>query len=175
MVAAAARHEASARMGRSARHARSTRPQTACGAGRRRLSGFDAAGELRLGEKRAGQLQDLVGLAQLAVLSLQVFDALGICCRDVVTLAGINFLLTHPGVQRLRHTANLLGDRLDGSPLRWVLRPVLLHHAHGLQEKTSGTSSWLHSPVLEPPRNPGRFTLPFDWYGCEGAGQMRTE
>ena len=31
---------------------------------------LDAAVELRLGEKRTGQLQDLVGLAQLAVLTL---------------------------------------------------------------------------------------------------------
>ena len=34
-------------------------------------------------------------------------------------------------------------------------------HAHGtlthLRQKTSGISSWLHSPVLEPPRTPGRF------------------
>jgi predicted transcriptional regulator len=32
--------------------------------------------ELRLGEIRAGQLQDLVGLAQLAHLTLQILDAL---------------------------------------------------------------------------------------------------
>jgi len=30
--------------------------------------------------------------------------------------------------------------------------------AHGLQAKTSGTSSWRHSPVLEPSRYPGHFT-----------------
>jgi hypothetical protein len=39
-------------------------------------SGLQSAVELRLGEKRAGQLQDLVGPAQLLDLALQILDAL---------------------------------------------------------------------------------------------------
>ena len=46
-------------------------------------------------------------------------------------MASSNFVLTHPGVQGLRNTADLLGDRFDSSPLRRMLGLVLLHHAHG--------------------------------------------
>ncbi|MDX9844184.1 MAG: hypothetical protein RBT42_10535, partial [Aquabacterium sp.] len=35
------------------------------------------------------------------------------------------------------------------------------------QVKTSGTSSWLHSPGLEPPRNPGRFNPAHDIFGMD--------
>lgn len=34
------------------------------------------------------------------------------------------------GRERLRHSADLGGDRFDGRPLREVLASVLLHHAH---------------------------------------------
>jgi len=40
------------------------------------LSGLESAVELRLGEKRAGKLENLAGLAQLLDLALQFFDAL---------------------------------------------------------------------------------------------------
>ena len=42
---------------------------------------------------RAGQLRDLVGLAQFAHLSLQLFDALDFKRRDALTLAVIDLML----------------------------------------------------------------------------------
>jgi hypothetical protein len=47
--------------------------------------------ELRLGEIRAGQLQDLVGLAQLADLALQFLDALLLGRRRAGPLADCVF------------------------------------------------------------------------------------
>jgi hypothetical protein len=41
-------------------------------------AGFQTAVELRLGEKSAGQLENLIGSAQFLVLSLQGFDALAL-------------------------------------------------------------------------------------------------
>ena len=56
-------HVASRRMAQSAQPRRSARPQRYCGARRRNPSGLESAVELRLGEKRAGQFQNLVGPA----------------------------------------------------------------------------------------------------------------
>ena len=117
--------------GRSARRDRSTRPRTAGNAGRRRPSGLDAAVELRLGEKRAGQLQNLIGFAQLAHLAFEILDALGLGSRDAFALAGIDFVLLHLGMQRLGHAADLGSDGLDSGPLRGMLVSVLEHHARG--------------------------------------------
>ena len=69
--------------------------------------GLDAAVELRLGEKRAGQ-PDLVGLAQFAHLSLQLFDALDFKRRDALTLAVIDLMLADPGVQSVCGTQPIL-------------------------------------------------------------------
>jgi hypothetical protein len=74
---------------------------------------------LTSGEIRAGLAQDLVGLAQLAVLALQ---------RDAGFAAGISLGLVHPTAQRLGRTADLGRDRHDRCPLRGVLRSMLTHH-----------------------------------------------
>jgi hypothetical protein len=158
---AGTRHGASTPMGRSAGRGRSTRPQTAGGADRRRPSGLDAAVELRLGEKRAGQLQDLVGLAQFAHLALQVLDALGLFGRDPSrTPASTSCCLTQVcsvcGTQPILPAMDSMAAHCDGcSPRCSSTMRTARSRTSG---KTSGTSSWLHSPELEPPSNPGRFT-----------------
>jgi hypothetical protein len=57
--------------------------------------------ELRLGEIRAGQLQDLVGLAQLADLALQFLDALLLGRRRAWPYAAVALALAHSLAQRL--------------------------------------------------------------------------
>ena len=64
--------------GPSAAPCRWTRPRRCHGAGPRIVSVLQTAVELRLGKNRAGQLEDFIGLAQLAILTfefLQYSDA----------------------------------------------------------------------------------------------------
>ena len=114
-----------------------------------------------MGENRAGELEDLVGTAQLAVLSLQVLDALGIGGGDAVTFTCIDLVLTYSGMQRLGNTSDLPGDGFDGRPLQsGVLRGApapCARGARGLQAKTLQISSWLCSPVMEPPWSRAQF------------------
>ena len=86
--------------------------------------------ELRQGEIRTGQLQYLVGLAQLANLALELLDALLLnsgraCSRAAVTLA-----LAHTFAQRLGRAADLARDRLDRRPLLRVLILGVEDHAY---------------------------------------------
>ena len=99
--------------------------------GQRRLSGLESAVEHRLGEKRAGQLQDLVGLAQLLDLALELLDPLHLRRRRSLPLAGLTFVLVHPVGQGLRRAADLGRDGFDRRPLRRVLAAGLGNHAHG--------------------------------------------
>lgn len=85
---------------------------------------------LRPGEKRAGQLQDLFGLAQLAVLALEFADALRLGRGNPITHAAIALMLLDPVVQRLRRAADRAVYRLDARPLRRVLASVLKRHPH---------------------------------------------
>src|SRR6187549_4117016 len=73
--------------------------------------------ELRLGEIRAGQLQDLVGLAQLANLALEFLDALLLGCRRTRPCTAVALALANPPSQRLGRAADLRSDRLDRRPL----------------------------------------------------------
>ena len=66
------------------------------------------------GEKRARQLQNLIGLAQFLDLALQRLEALAFLSRHAIAQAGIDLVLAHPFVQRLRNAADLRGYRLDG-------------------------------------------------------------
>jgi hypothetical protein len=75
----------------------------------------------RLGEKRAGLAQDLVGPAQLTVLSLTLLDPQPLGRTWPVALAQIALGMAHPAAQRLRRAADLACHRLDRRPLRCVL------------------------------------------------------
>src|SRR5581483_4317463 len=75
------------------------------------------------------RLQDLVGPAQLAVLALQLHQALVLGGRHARPLAAVDLSAPDPLAQRLRRRdPQLRGDRGDRRPLRVVLAPVLPHH-----------------------------------------------
>jgi hypothetical protein len=71
--------------------------------------------------KIVGQLQDLVGLAQLPHLALEFLDALLLGSSRAWSHAAVALALAHPLAQRLGRAADLAGNRLDRRPLRSVL------------------------------------------------------
>ena len=71
------------------------------------LSGLESAVELPLCEKRAGQLESLIGLAQLLYLAIKILDALLLTTGGAGPLTGIDLILAYPVVKGLGHTANL--------------------------------------------------------------------
>ena len=127
---AAGQHGGGSTTGQSARPCRSARPRKRPGSGRCRPSGLESAVELRLGKKRAGRLEDLIGPAQFLVLALQLLEVFALAGRQPIALAGIDFLALDPFMQGLGHAANFGGDGFNGRPQRGVLASVLLHHAH---------------------------------------------
>ena len=112
-------------------------------------SRLEAAVELRPGEKRTRQTQDLVCLAQLAHFSLQRFDAFFFSSGRPWTLAGIALLLAYPAPQRLWCAADLGRNRRDGCPLRFVLAGSLADHAHSALDDFGGILGLLlHSSIF---------------------------
>ncbi len=105
------------RTGRSARHGRLTRPRDSHDIDRQTPSGLGAAVELRLGKIRTGQTQDLVGFTQLAALAFQSLNALALFGGRPRTLTSIGLMAVNPAIQRLRNTADLRRDGLNGCPL----------------------------------------------------------
>ena len=114
-------------------------------------------------ESRGGLAESLVGPIQLAILALELLEPLKLAGRQSSPAASVALCLPHPLAQRLRRAAHLLGDRADRRPLRGC---------GGCCSRTSGTARsrssagyLLRLPMapssqrLEPPRNPGRFTL----------------
>lgn len=101
-------------------------------------SALGAAVELRLGKIRAGQAQDFVGLAQLAVLALQGLNAFTL-------FAGRPRTLTHIG---LRCTANLRRGRLNGGPLGRIVVQVLQNNAHGTFTDLRGVGRSLSNSLI---------------------------
>lgn len=67
----------------------------------RKTSGLEAAVELRLGEKRAGKLQDLIGAAQLTNFAFELFDALLVGGVRAFTLTSIPLVLANPQLSRV--------------------------------------------------------------------------
>ena len=86
--------------------------------------------ELRLSEKRAGELKDLVGLSQLLDLSLQRLDALLLGAGRASWLSAATLVFAHPAAQSFSCTADFGGNRADRRPLRFVFALMLQHHAH---------------------------------------------
>lgn len=79
-VHAAVPHGACSLTGRFAALCKSARPRKLVDVQRQALSDLESAVELRLGEKRADQLENLVGSAQFLDLALQFLGAL--CLAD---------------------------------------------------------------------------------------------
>src|SRR3954454_12159128 len=86
--------------------------------------------EVRHRKIRGRLAQDLVGLAQLAVLALQRSDAFLLGRGRAGAPALIALGLANPAAQGLRRAADLGGNRADRSRLRGVLALVVEHHPH---------------------------------------------
>ena len=95
------------------------------------LGTLQSAVELRLGEKRAGQLENLIGSAQLLDLALQGLHVRTFLCAQAFAYPGVNLLLLDPVVKRLRHAADLGSNRFNAGPQGGVLAAVFLHHPNG--------------------------------------------
>src|ERR1700733_13463891 len=112
-------------MGRSATLCRSARPHTPRGDRRCTRSWLVSAVELRLGKISASLTQDLVGLTELAVLSLQGLE-LGGHVRGQARLApAVSLGPANPLMQRLRRAADLRGNRSHRRPPRGMILLVL--------------------------------------------------
>src|SRR3546814_10897217 len=96
-------------------------------------SGLEAAVELRLGKKRAGQLQYLVGPTQFLDLTLERLHALCLGSGHAVANTTVDFVSLDPAQQGLRHTTDLRRDRRHGGPQRWVLTARSEEHTSELQ------------------------------------------
>src|SRR4051794_37426764 len=74
--------------------------------------------------------QDLIGLAQLAVLALQGLDALLLRRGRPGPQTLVTLGLADPLAQGLGRAPNFGRDRADGRPLRGVVAPMIQHHPH---------------------------------------------
>src|SRR4029077_1630701 len=94
--------------------------------------------------------QDLVRLAQLAVLALERLYALALlrCCTGPQTLAMLS--PPHPVAQCLARAADLLGNRVDRRPLRSVLGLVVQDHPNRASTDLRGIwgNSLRHGSIL---------------------------
>jgi len=115
-------------------------------------------------KKRAGQFQDLVGLAQFTVLALEFLDAPGVSRGYALSLAGINLVLLDPRVQGLGYAADLgsmdsIAAHCDG------YSPRCSCTMRTARSRSSGENfgDFLMAPfsqAKEPSQNPGRFREP---------------
>lgn len=135
--------------GQPARPCRSARPHTSLGTDRYRPSGLQPAVELRLGEKCAGCLEDVMGASQLFDLALQRLDAFTFSAGNAfpVSPASVSARLTpveqgsaaHSrfSVQWTRRPPTTTDTRLD-APAPDELR------AREPRVRTCWSFSWLH-------------------------------
>ena len=99
--------DASNTTGQSAKPCRSARPHRYRGTGQCTPSTLESAVELRLSEKRAGRLEDVVGPAQLLDLTLQRLNALTLLSAKAIPGSSVDILLLDPVVERLWHASDL--------------------------------------------------------------------
>src|SRR4029077_2617899 len=111
--------------------------------------------------------QDLVRLAQLAVLALERLYALALlrCCTGPQTLAMLS--PPHPVAQCLARAADLLGNRVDRRPLRSVLGLVVQDHPNRASTDLRGIwgNSLRHGSILSRVGAPGK---PGTVHSCSG-------
>src|SRR5215510_11206966 len=83
------------------------------------------------------------------ILSLELLEPLPLLGRQARSPALVPLGLAHPLPERLRGTADLLGDRGDRRPLRIVRRLVLHDHPHGpLTHFRGEPARSCHGPIL---------------------------
>lgn len=118
-------------MGPSAVTCRQARPRKCRGVGPRIALALQTAVELRLGEKRACQLEDFVGLAQFSVLAFEFIESIFVRRGRALARDAVNLVFAHSFVQCVRNTADLRREQLHCRPQLRIFLSVLLHHAHG--------------------------------------------
>lgn len=84
--------------------------------------GFESAVELRLGEKRTGQAQDLIGFARFPHLTFKGFDAFTLGGGYALTSTRICFMRTH--------SCKVWGTHPILGPMDWVFATVIEDHVH---------------------------------------------
>src|SRR5690606_14685188 len=89
-----------------------------------------SAVELRHRKIRRRLAENLVRLAQFAILPFKGLHLLGHLGRDAGALAAVDFGLLDPVVQRLRGAADLRRNRHDRLPARRVLTLVVENQPH---------------------------------------------
>jgi hypothetical protein len=94
------------------------RPRTPPGTGRYMPSGLGPMVERRLGKKRAGRLEDVVGSAQFLDFALQSFEALARADAQPIAHVSIGVLALAPFQQGLEHAADLRRNRFNSCPER---------------------------------------------------------
>src|SRR5690606_27408946 len=105
-------------------------------------------------EKRRRRLQNVVGSAQLSVLTLQPLQLRQLVARGPSPATGITLGLANPVPHRLRCRTQLLGHRRDRFPLRPVLMLMIEHHPHRPLTQLGRVSpmSW-HNSILPKERS----------------------
>jgi len=94
----------------------SARPYRCRGVGRCRPSTLEPAVELRLSEKRAGRLEDVIGPTQFLDFPLQCLELLALAAVEAFALATVDLIPLDPVAQRLRQAADLGRNRFNSSP-----------------------------------------------------------
>ena len=156
-------HEVCNQKGQFAALCKWARPQRCHGVDRQRPSRLDSAVELRLGEKRAGQLQNLIGSAQLPVLSLQGLELLAFVGGHALTLARVHLRLLDPLEQSRRKQPTLgaidsMAAHKDGYSPRCSCTIRTARSRISGEKRFDFLFMAQFSQSLEPPQNPGRFT-----------------
>lgn len=109
---------------------------------------FPQAVELRLRKIRGSLAQDIVAAAQFAVFTLQFLQTLTFSgAQSAVTCTGIALILTQPGTQGLRRTADFRGDGADGRPLRVIVILAFDNHTNGPLTDLRGKARIFSHPV----------------------------
>ena len=115
------------------------------------------------GEKSTGQFQDFIGTAQPLVFALKGLDAFTLIAGNAFAGTGINLAFFDPFVQGLGYAADL-ADMDSMAAYREGYSPRCSCTIRTARSRTSGENfvDFLMAPssqVLEPPQNPGRFSL----------------
>ena len=103
-------------MGQFAATCKLARPHTHPGIYLQSQLALDATVQLRLRKKSACCLEDVIGTAQLLVLSLQLLESLTFIRGQTWSLACIYFFALHPSMQGADRAANLGGYRFTCAP-----------------------------------------------------------
>jgi hypothetical protein len=160
---AAGRHSANTPTGRSATLGRSARPHAPGDADRQSPSKLESAVELRLGEKRAGQLEDLVGLAQLPHFALQGLEALLLdCVKPSRWPVSRSCWRTQrrkvSAVQPILPAIDTIAAHCESYSILDASNTMRTARSTTSGENLVDLFMAPSSQKLEPPQNPGRFT-----------------